>query len=532
MKARRSTNEAHRNRPGRPGPLSAVFAALLDRSFAQIAEACADGRRFDRETLATVSDVWDNNTFPFVRVASTRGRRRRERRAQAALNWMSESGADRRAWMVTQAALAGYAMEEVLPSAAPLRPYRDYRGLVCPIREELTPQCVEELSRAYDLSAARVLDIRVEWAAGVLVGALRLSAACRYLGEDAAGRDTVTLSLLLGEVSEARYDSADAHGAAISVDPYAVTVEIGVGGRIRAQTASVHLQDFNWHLSPAGRRADAATPVESHPSTRSSGGAARPPRGHSGAVALLLHRGMLDVRMARYGRHAADLAIADVLRTFDGAADAILAAGAHRWPGRRHTAFRKLAETWIRRAGPQLLRSFAAALAENGPVHLLNVIRETQKERKARRATVVSPTGPLPVPRPDRKRMAAGRLPRSSNSSAIRRRSSRTAECCGATPMSCWPCHNAPRTNRMRRGGCASSNSMRRSAVVCEPRRSRPNTTYQVQSSRRSAGDSSWATAPSRSTGSKQPAPPDARTLTGGSQDLSDANEVDRTDRL
>ena len=386
VRTRTGTNEA-RPTAARPGPLLAAFAALLDRSLAQLAEASADGRRFDRETLAAVSDVWDNNTFPFVRAASARGRRRGERRARAGLVWMSGLGESRRAWMVAQAALAGHALGEVLPPALPSRPYRDYLGRIRPVPEELTPQSAEDLSRAYDLSAAEVLDVRVERTGGVLVGALELSAPRLYLSGVAAGRDAATLRLRLREVSEVRFDSADALAVAISADTGSVTVDIGVGvgvgGRIRAKTACVDVQDVDWHLSPAGLRADAAAPRDPDGrSRRSSGVGASPPRGSSGAVALLLHRGMLDVRVVRYGRHSADAAIAEVPRVFDGAADAILAAGAHRRPGRRRAAFQELAETWIRRAGPDLLPSFASALAGSGSAHLLDVIRGAQKRLK------------------------------------------------------------------------------------------------------------------------------------------------------
>ncbi len=63
---------------------SGALGALLDRSLVQIAEA-ADARVFDRETVRTVADVWDNNTFPLFRVAVAGTRRGRERRARASL---------------------------------------------------------------------------------------------------------------------------------------------------------------------------------------------------------------------------------------------------------------------------------------------------------------------------------------------------------------------------------------------------------------------------------------------------------------
>ncbi|MFE1783069.1 hypothetical protein ACFW9F_10880 [Streptomyces sp. NPDC059506] len=52
---------------------AAVLAALLDRSLVQIADASADARGFDRETVRAVADVWDNNTFPLFGALSTGG---------------------------------------------------------------------------------------------------------------------------------------------------------------------------------------------------------------------------------------------------------------------------------------------------------------------------------------------------------------------------------------------------------------------------------------------------------------------------
>ena len=49
-----------------------MFAALLDRSVARIGESAADGRRFDRQAIAEIADVWDNNTFPLFSTALSR----------------------------------------------------------------------------------------------------------------------------------------------------------------------------------------------------------------------------------------------------------------------------------------------------------------------------------------------------------------------------------------------------------------------------------------------------------------------------
>jgi hypothetical protein len=108
----------------------AGLGALLDRSIVQIANAAADARSFDRETIGAVTDVWDNNTFPLFRAATAGTAGERERRALAALRWMAHGGAQRRAWMVEQAAEAGHAIEELLPPLKTAAVGRDYRGMV------------------------------------------------------------------------------------------------------------------------------------------------------------------------------------------------------------------------------------------------------------------------------------------------------------------------------------------------------------------------------------------------------------------
>lgn len=62
-----------------------ALGSLLDRSLAQIAEASADARMYDRQTIYKVADVWDNNTFPLFHAATAHTSIGRERRARAAL---------------------------------------------------------------------------------------------------------------------------------------------------------------------------------------------------------------------------------------------------------------------------------------------------------------------------------------------------------------------------------------------------------------------------------------------------------------
>lgn len=123
-----------------------VLAALLDRSVEQIAEAAADVRRFDRETIRAAADVWDNNLFPLFWAVSTSDADERERRAMTALEWMAGLGERRRSWMTEQAAIAGYDIGSLLPPAEPYIPGRDYLGHVMPPQSRLTRQSVDDLA--------------------------------------------------------------------------------------------------------------------------------------------------------------------------------------------------------------------------------------------------------------------------------------------------------------------------------------------------------------------------------------------------
>ncbi|MDH6130505.1 hypothetical protein, partial [Kitasatospora sp. GP82] len=137
--------------PGQRGSAVAVLGALLDRSLVQIANAAADARCFDRETLRQAADVWDNNTFPLFWAATAGTRSGRERRALAALEWMASLGEERRAWMLEQASAAGHSLDDLLAPAKPYVPGRDYLGRVMAPVMAVTPQIAESLAADYDL---------------------------------------------------------------------------------------------------------------------------------------------------------------------------------------------------------------------------------------------------------------------------------------------------------------------------------------------------------------------------------------------
>jgi len=359
-----STGRLRGAAPGRQGPAVAVLGALLDRSLVQIADASSDARCFDRETIRVAADVWDNNTFPLFRAATASTRSGRERRALAALEWMAGLDEQRRAWMVEQASAAGHSLDELLAPAKPYVPSRDYLGRVMAPLTAVTPQIAESLTADYDLASAEVRHLQVERAGSRLIGYLQLAVARSYPVDDGTPPETVTLDIRLRDITQVRFDSHDARGAALRPEADGVSIGIGARGTLRAATADLRPDDRCWHLSAAGHRADATTPArDSQPAWPDS-----PQEGHLGANAMaaatLLHRAMLHLRMVRSAGHAHRVPVRDFHRAFAGAGEAILAAGAHRLPHRREAAFRRLIETWARRGGPALADWFATVLPE------------------------------------------------------------------------------------------------------------------------------------------------------------------------
>ncbi|MEU2025856.1 hypothetical protein ABZ565_27455 [Streptomyces sp. NPDC016469] len=341
----------------------AVLAALLDRSVAQIAEAAADARWYDREAIRAVSDVWDNNLFPLFRAAHSAHAGKRERRALAALRWMAGISERRREWMTEQAAIAGYDIGPLLPSAEPYVPGRDYRGRVmAPLPQVVTGKRVEELLPDYDLAAATVSHLRVERAGRDLTALLQLAVPRRFAVEEGGAADPALLNVSLDRVTEAAFGLSDTRGAVLDPRADGIVISLGAGGRLRAELAEYWCDDRSWYRSAAGRRADAVTP----PRDDRSGRTDPPPQdgklgADADAAAVLLRHVMWEIRSVRYPGEAGRVPVRALCRVFEGAGAAILAAGsaprAH-----RQAAFRELIRAWADRGGPVLARSFAEIL--------------------------------------------------------------------------------------------------------------------------------------------------------------------------
>ncbi|MFE7639289.1 hypothetical protein ACFU7Z_35145 [Kitasatospora sp. NPDC057518] len=213
------------------------MGALLDRSLVQIADAAADARCFDRETIHMAADVWDNNTFPLFRAATAGTRGGRERRSLAALEWMAGLGEDRRTWMIEQAAAAGHSLDGLLTSGKPSTPGRDYLGQVMAPVMSLTAHAAESLAADYDLSSAEVRHLRIERAGSRLVGQLELAVTRSYPVDDGTPAESATLNIWLRDITEVRFDSDDARGAVLGARADGVSIALGARGILCAATA-------------------------------------------------------------------------------------------------------------------------------------------------------------------------------------------------------------------------------------------------------------------------------------------------------
>lgn len=340
-----------------------ALGALLDRSLVQMAEAASDARTYDRATICTVSDVWDNNTFPLFRALAARTSWGRDRLARAALEWMAAFSAGRRTWMVEQSAIAGYPLDALLPPPRETDcDHRDYRGVVRAPTEPLTTEVAAGVGVDYDLATAEVRSLLLERVGTRLTGVLVVAARRRYTSERPAD-EVAELRLWLDEVTETHFDSHDSSGITIGFETGQVAIGMGQRGILRGAGATVHPDDRSWHLSAAGRVFDARTPAGPRPSLEMP-----PPRWQEPlddgplVAATILRDAMWTIRMVRYARHAGEILVRSLCTAFAGAGTSILAASTYLRASRREEAFRQLVEDWVRKGGPDLAPWFAVCL--------------------------------------------------------------------------------------------------------------------------------------------------------------------------
>ncbi|MGW5260912.1 hypothetical protein ACWEQG_08060 [Microbispora sp. NPDC004025] len=334
---------------------------LLDRSLVQIAEASADARTYDRQTIHQVADVWDNNTLPLFHAATALTSVGRERRARAALAWMAGFGPERRAWMVEQAEAAGHPLERFLPPPVAEPPHiRDSLGRVMPGVRSLTAEAALELGTDYDLAAAEVRALLLERAGTRLTGSLVLAAPRRYDTGPQAG-EPPTLSLWLKDVTGVRFDSDDRMGVALHSGAEGMVIGVGASGKLSATSGTAYPDDQSWHLSTAGRAADQRTPPREERKHRAPERRRPYPQGAALVAAGILHSVMLEIRMVRVAHLADRIPVRSLASALAGAGTDILAAGALRG-SRREKAFHHLVETWIGNGGSALAPWFGDEL--------------------------------------------------------------------------------------------------------------------------------------------------------------------------
>ncbi|MFF7456239.1 hypothetical protein [Kitasatospora sp. NPDC008115] len=367
-----------------------AYTALLDRSFARIAEAAADGRAFDRSTIVRCADVWDNNTFPLSATAVRRTALRRERAARAGLRWMAGLGEARYAWMLEQSAAAGHPVEGLIPPPPPDGPglFRRYAPL--PLAETAVD--------GYDLSRCRLLRLLAEHSGDRLDVALDV-AAPRTDALPAGGGRPPRLFLSLDEVSAVAFEAGPAAAGPLKwrVDADGVELRVGGAGLLRAARASLTVEDRHRH--PIG--ADWSADRRSGPFGRPAGLAERTPGppftvrdgGSQWLAAVLVHRAMLDIRLARHPHAVSRRAILELCRIFEGAGTDLAAAARQGEAGGR-----ALIERWVARGGDPWAGWFADQLASRSRPGRTG----EWAERLVDRLREVPPPVAEPRPRPER----------------------------------------------------------------------------------------------------------------------------------
>ncbi|TMR34637.1 hypothetical protein [Nonomuraea zeae] len=223
----------------------------------QMVEASADARTYDRETIHRVSDVWDNNAIPLFHALGARTSWGRDRRARAALAWMAALGLERRKWMVEQSAIAGYALEPLLPPPVEDDHHdRNKRGVVRAPMAVLTTDVAVGIGIDYDLATAEVRSLLLERIGGTRwAGTLTVAARRRYAAERPAD-EVVELLLWLDGVTEANFDFRDSSGITLGCGTGQVAIGMGKRGILRAAGATILPDDSVWHLSVASRALD------------------------------------------------------------------------------------------------------------------------------------------------------------------------------------------------------------------------------------------------------------------------------------
>ncbi|GIE28247.1 hypothetical protein Ait01nite_012920 [Actinoplanes italicus] len=308
---------------GGDGAMS-MFAGLIDSSVERVRSIAADPRRFDRQEVARIADVWDNNSKHFFGILQVRPDRLRERLARRGLEWMAGPRAARRAWMVDH---GGPALERLLGPAVPATLF--FRDGLGQVRAGLLPPPVAGLDVDYDLPRARIVAVRVERGGAGFRGLVTLRAPRRFGG----GEGDVLLHFT--GVRLARFDSDDLLAAVVSDG---AELRFGTAGVVLADEVTVSFDDPFWHLSRTARAVEAVALLKDR----------RPPVVPWAAAWEPGHRfrdAMVRVRQVRSPTGVSWVPLLELCDLLAGAGSRALAAGNLHGRARR-TALHELAVAW------------------------------------------------------------------------------------------------------------------------------------------------------------------------------------------
>jgi hypothetical protein len=300
-----------------------AWAGLLDRWIEE--NVTADARTFDRLGTNRLADLWVDNVDPFVAAAITRPRRRQNQYAEGGLSWLAKSSSGRRrTWVIEQSALAGRSLDLRQPPPD-TGISRDVHGNVQTFRVPLSPITGAELSTDYDLSKVKVDKLLVERSNRVLRASAQLTGLLRRFDSPFSETALVKADLQLEELAEAAFDADDVPGLVVSAEDDGISFAFGEHSILRAARGTLWIQDSAWHLSTAGRAADAATPVIGPPPLEAPERGVL--KGEARVVAQLLNGAMLELRGVYAPVHL-DPPPTELCKAFAGAGKDVLSVGA------------------------------------------------------------------------------------------------------------------------------------------------------------------------------------------------------------
>lgn len=160
---------------------AAALGLLLDRTYADAAQAAAQPRLLDREFLIGQFDLWDNHLLPAVAAGTAP---LWARRSAARAVWLSLgffAGDEHRRWMSEHLGGLGLDPAQLLgPERQARKPFRSDDGRLIAVTQPLTAESAKAIRADYDLTGGAVTGARLDVdRAGRISGFLKLIAGSR-----------------------------------------------------------------------------------------------------------------------------------------------------------------------------------------------------------------------------------------------------------------------------------------------------------------------------------------------------------------